>query len=112
MKYTGELFGVEYLYNQTGKSLSMVKSDTEVEDEEGDEEEVDDDEVDEGVGDEIEDLTVSMDVNIMETLTPVDHTQEIVIDTEPQPSTSTARSPSPSESSSDTDIVSSIFFNF
>ena len=36
-KYTGELFGLEYLYAQTGKALQTVPDDDKTEDEDDDE---------------------------------------------------------------------------
>ena len=59
LKYTGELFGIEYLYRQTGQSLNLVKTDTDSESDD-DEDWVEDADDDEGFV-ETEDLTIPVE---------------------------------------------------
>jgi hypothetical protein len=91
MKYTGELFGIEYLNSQTGQSLKLVKSDSDDEEEDEIDEELE--ELDEGIAD-IEDLTVSVDV------------YEDITETFNEQTAETAGPSAATQSSSDTETVS------
>ena len=71
MRYTGELFGIEYLFSQTGQTFHLPSADT---DEEEDVELEESQELDEGFHD-VEDLTIPVDyIEESEVMSPASST--------------------------------------
>jgi len=98
LRYTGELLGLEYLYSQTGRSLSLVTSDTDADMDQVEKEELVKEDDDGYV--EAEDMTVSLVVSVESAVRPSEETSTDQPPASPSSSPERAQSPSPVDAES------------
>jgi len=96
LRYTGELFGLKYLYSQTDRSFSLVTSDTDAN--------VDEDQMEELV-EKAEDTTISLVVSVESAVCPLEETSTDHPPASPSSSPEQTQLPSPDSAESGGETV-------